>query len=186
MFVLKPRQYKYQPGDWLSNGQINGLVYAQQGGSVTGGIHYHMPDGLTYNGRKFNTQHNLTTEFHRYAVEWTDTTVRWLFDDDVIFFETNVSRPFDQPFYFVLQLGVGGPEFDTRYSVIQSSDVYSWRNSRFVIDYVKVYQQVALLSQTTKNRSQSLDPSTVVIFLMVVAVCIAVPLVSVWFDCRTD
>lgn len=139
VFVLKPKQPSRYEGDWLDNGQINGLVYAQQTSSIIAGIHYRMPGGQSYNGRKLNTLQNITTGFHRYSVEWTNHTVRWLFND-MIFFETTVHRPFDQPFYFVLQLGVGGPEFDTRYSVIQSSDVYGWRNNRFVIDYVRVYR----------------------------------------------
>lgn len=146
VFVLKPKGKQYA-GSWLDNGQINGLVYAQQGDSLTAGIHYKMSQGQSYVGRKVATRQNLTTDFHLYSVEWTNHSVRWFFDDSLVF-ENAVSKPFDQPFFFVLQLGVGGPEFDTRNMAVQSSDALHWRNNRFVVDYVQIFQDEQLLPKS--------------------------------------
>lgn len=155
VLVLKPKQPKY-PGDWLDNGQINMLVYAQQASFIIGGLHYRMPLGQSYNGRKLNTQSNVTKEFQLYSIEWNETTIRWLFND-VVYFEHNVSKPFDQPFHLVLQLGVGGPEFDTRNTVIQSYDANRWPNNNFTIDYIKIYQ---------KNHSTSITMNLLACFLI--------------------
>lgn len=140
-FVLRPKGKKYN-GTWLDNGQMNGLVYAQQGDAITAGLHYRMDENHSYVGRKMATKQNITSSFHLYTVEWTTKAVRFFFDE-VLFFENAVTKPFDQPFYFVLQLGVGGPEFDTRHIAVQSSDAAMWRNSKFSIDYIKVYQEAS-------------------------------------------
>lgn len=141
VFVLKPKEKVHRGTSWLDNGQINGLVYAQQGDSISAGLHYRMLHSHSYAGRKFSSKENLTSSFHLYSVEWTNSSIRFFFDD-VPFFEKTVSQPFDQPFYIVLQLGVGGPEFDTRNVAVQVNDASHWPNNRFVIDFIKVYQKV--------------------------------------------
>src|SRR5699024_4171608 len=77
----------------------------------------------------------------------------------MMFFENVVSKPFDQPFYFVLQLGVGGPEFDTRNMAVQTSDAMLWHNNRFIVDYIKVYQDSAMISELNKLSSGSVTRS---------------------------
>lgn len=141
VFVLKPKEKIHRGSSWLDNGQINGLVYSQQGDSISAGLHYRMHHGHSYAGRKFSTKQNLTSSFHFYSIEWTNNSIQFYFDD-VIFFENTVSQPFDQPFYIVLQLGVGGPELDTRNVAVQMNDSAHWPNNRFMIDFIKVYQKV--------------------------------------------
>jgi len=155
VFVLKPKDKKY-PGSWLDNGQINGLVYAQQLDSITMGIHYKMSQEQSYIGRKIATKQNLTRTFHLYTVEWTNQSVRWYFDDFLVF-ENSVSKPFDQPFYFVLQLGVGGPEFDTRNVAVAPNDAQQWSNNRFRVDYIRVYQDEQYLTSRSKATIQTVQ-----------------------------
>lgn len=144
--LLKPVSYKYS-GDWLDNGQINLMVYSQQPGSIVGGLHYKMANGHSYVGRKFRSGANLTQEFHRFTVEWTNETLRFLFDDQV-YFEHQVASPFDQKFYLTIQLGVGGPEFDSKtnnnnISPANGKEIASrWKNNKFIVDWVKMWREV--------------------------------------------
>ncbi|KAF7491599.1 Beta-glucanase [Sarcoptes scabiei] len=162
VFLLQPNQSRY-PGDWLDNGQINGLVYAQQKSAIIAGVHYKMSGGQSYIGRKLYTQRNITKSFNRYGIEWSNHSLRWLFND-FVFFEHNVTKPFDQKFRLVLQLGIGGPEFDNNRSMIRPEDAKYWPNNRFIIDYVKVFQkssnQIDLVDNSlVTSSSQSLSSS---------------------------
>ena len=169
VFVLKPKHKQYL-GSWLDNGQINGLVYAQQADSITVGIHYKMNHSQSYIGRKVATKQNLTNSFHLYSVEWTNQSVRWYFDD-VLVFEDAVTKPFDQPFYFVIQLGVGGPEFDSRNIEIQSSDALLWNNNRIIVDYVQVFQDIRLMSANSKLSNNNMKHMSQTLFTGII-VCL--------------
>lgn len=149
VFLLRPLNSRYS-GNWLDNGQINILVYNQQHSAIIAGIHYRMSPERTYMGRKLYTNRNITNSFNRYSVEWTEHSIRWFFND-FPFFEHNVTKPFDQEFGLVIQLGVGGPEFDNQ-GTVMSEVANIWRNNRFLIDYIKVYQK---LTTETLLRSRS-------------------------------
>ncbi|MCR5701393.1 MAG: carbohydrate binding domain-containing protein [Lachnospiraceae bacterium] len=89
-------------------------------------------------------------EFHTYAVEWEPNHISW-YVDGIKYHEVNdwfsavdggdevaYPAPFDQPFYMILNLAVGGswvgyPDETTTYG----------EQSAFVIDSVKVYQKSA-------------------------------------------
>ncbi|KAH7636561.1 hypothetical protein HUG17_10531 [Dermatophagoides farinae] len=158
VFILRPVKPKYS-GDWLSNGQINGLVYAQQHSAIIAGIHYKMPAGQSYMGRKLYTQRNITRSFNHYTIEWSEQSIRWMFND-FIFFQHNVSKPFDQKFNIILQLGVGGPEFDTRSGALQQDDSKHWHNNRFIIDYVRIYQRASKIQFYSPLSSRSSSSSS--------------------------
>ncbi|MFR3923403.1 MAG: family 16 glycosylhydrolase [Dysosmobacter welbionis] len=57
-------------------------------------------------------------EYHNYAVQWEPGKIKWYLDRELFFTETVVflhrwkessyPAPFDQPFYIILNLAVGG------------------------------------------------------------------------------
>ena len=51
----------------------------------------------------------LSAEYHTYAIEWTRNSLSWLIDDHT-YGRIGISfgAPFDQPFYLILDLAVGG------------------------------------------------------------------------------
>lgn len=166
VFVLRPSENRYR-GNWLANGQINALVYAQGGDFITSGLHYQMPGGQSYIGGKFRTKANITETFHTYGFEWNNQSIRWIFDD-LVYMEHHVTTPFDQPFYFTLQLGVGGPEFD-QMSVhsVSPGDAHGWKNNKFVIENIKVFQRQERLRVTSHNTANIFECSMVGIMLLV-------------------
>ena len=76
---------------------------------------------------------NVTSEFHKYAFEWSSTTMRFYVDDVPFYTFTNTaSLPFNQNFFIILNVAVGGnfggtidPAFTT---------------GTMEVDYVRVYQ----------------------------------------------
>jgi beta-glucanase (GH16 family) len=83
---------------------------------------------------------NYQDTWHVFAVEWDSQQIRWYVDSTL--FQT-VARPqtttqpwpFDQPFYFLLNLAVGGV-FDN--GVMPPANMPP---QQYIIDYVRVYQQ---------------------------------------------
>ena len=80
----------------------------------------------------------LDRGFHRYAIEWDSLHIRFFVDDTVhyVVSKTDVQRygnwVFDQPFYLILNLAVGG-HFD---GDPQSDAIFP---ATMLIDYVRVY-----------------------------------------------
>ncbi len=76
---------------------------------------------------------NATTEFHRYTVDWTDASIKFLVDDVLFFTFSNASTlPFNQPFFLLLNLAMGG--------TFGGSVDPAFTNASMEIDYVRVYQ----------------------------------------------
>ena len=84
---------------------------------------------------------DVTMAFHVYAVEWTAEQINFLVDDKTYFSfdkKTNGNSeaqwPFDQPFYLLLNLAVGG-----NWGGQKGVDETIWPQ-RMEVDYVRVYQ----------------------------------------------
>ncbi len=83
---------------------------------------------------------SLDTEFHTYSVVWTETCVDFLFDDEpVLSFPKQNSTyehwPFDQPFFLILNVAVGGSwggEWGIDNSIFPA---------RMEVDYVRYYKK---------------------------------------------
>lgn len=109
-----------------------GEPHTQKQGSYT------LPDG----------QKNFGEDFHVFACEWDPDEFRF-YMDDVLFYTVNdwftkkagfgesaYPAPYDQPFYMILNLAVGGS-----WVGYPDEDAVFGDNAQFVIDYVRVYQK---------------------------------------------
>ena len=75
---------------------------------------------------------NATTEFHKYAVEWSATTIRFLVDDIPFYtFANTSSLPFNQNFFIILNVAMGG-NFGGPVDP-------AFTSAAMEIDYVRVY-----------------------------------------------
>jgi len=89
--------------------------------------------------------------FNIFAVEWSEDKIDWFVNDDLVFSMTseewftaavdkseNPNAPFDQPFYLMFNLAVGG-----NLSVGQNEKIFdpsSYPNA-LIVDWVRVYQR---------------------------------------------
>jgi beta-glucanase (GH16 family) len=117
-FWLLPQDSVY--GTWAASGEIDVMeavnLGAAGGNTVYGTIHYggEWPDNV-FTGETYVVPTDARTEFHTYALEWDASEMRW-YVDDVLYAVQNAwfssgapyPAPFDQPFYILLNVAVGG------------------------------------------------------------------------------
>jgi beta-glucanase (GH16 family) len=112
-FWMMPQSSVY--GGWPASGEID--IMENRGSNpyhILGTIHYG-PDYTNHQskGGDFFATSDLSADFHVYAVEWEPDTIKW-FVDNTLFFKAKTSDlspyawPFDQDFYMILNVAVGG------------------------------------------------------------------------------
>ncbi|CAH0998865.1 Beta-glucanase [Neolewinella maritima] len=122
---------------WPLCGEIDILEYVgREPGEIFTTLHTQANHGD--NGSSKTTAFpDIEEGFHRYAAEWTAEQITFYVDDQLVFTfdpeqRTEAVWPFDQPFYIILNVAVGGnfggPEVD--------DTVFP---QEFVVDYVRVY-----------------------------------------------
>jgi beta-glucanase (GH16 family) len=107
---LYPAQHTY--GRWPNSGEIDVAEWwSARSGYVIPSVHYQGEPAPWSSGLCTMTD---PWQWHRYAVEWTQTSVRFLYDDKVCFEHSwtpdaplVAPQPFDQPFYLVLTQAFG-------------------------------------------------------------------------------
>ena len=125
---------------WPDCGEIDIMEYiGKEPDLIMGTMH-----GPGYSGAlgfgKWNRQHyNIADDFHTYAVEWDQNQITWYYDD--VAYSTyarsvvgNRKWVFDQPFFIILNLALGGQfpgpiGLDTHFPAQMS------------VDYVRVFQK---------------------------------------------
>ncbi len=134
-FWMMPADSVY--GGWPVSGEIDIMESINQAGTVYGTLHYGNPyanGGGSYTGMDFSQA------FHVYGIEWEPTVFRWYVDGQLFATKTNwwssggaFPAPFDQPFYFIMNVAVGG-------NWPGNPDATTVFPQQMVVDYVKVYQ----------------------------------------------
>ena len=144
-------------GQWPRCGEIDIMeVMGDKPNTLHGTAHYGNPHGQSQGTYKLSTIENFSTNFHVCAVEWEPGSIKW-YVDGLLYHEENdwystttgqgtltYPAPFDQPFYMILNLAVGGswvgyPDETTKFD-----------NNPFVVEYVKVYQKDSYDENVTK------------------------------------
>ena len=134
-------------GQWPRCGEIDCMeVMGHETNKVYGTIHYGNPHSQKQNTYTLSNG-NFADEFHTYTCEWEPGKITWYIDgikyhEANDWYSTTVGQgtvaypaPFDQPFYVILNLAIGGswvgyPDENTTYD-----------DQSFVVDYVRAYQK---------------------------------------------
>ena len=81
-----------------------------------------------------NNISNVSEEFHIYSLEWTSNELIFLIDNVIVYsFKNNPTYPFNQKFFFILNVAVGGNFVGNRVDTDFSEGVME-------IDYIRVYK----------------------------------------------
>ncbi|HYF94113.1 MAG TPA: glycoside hydrolase family 16 protein [Symbiobacteriaceae bacterium] len=144
---MLPEQNRY--GTWAASGEIDIMEgHGSQPEIISGAIHYGGPwPENTYTVEEYRFPDGSTAgDFHVYTLEWESDELRWYVDGVLYHTQTDwYSRgpgasvnhpypaPFDQPFYLIMNLAVGGtfdgnPDDTTPFPAIME------------VDYVRVYR----------------------------------------------
>ncbi|QTH40003.1 family 16 glycosylhydrolase [Cohnella sp. LGH] len=137
-------------GAWAASGEIDVMeAKGRLPGTTSGAVHfggqwpvnryiageYHFPQGQTF-----------ANDFHVYTLIWEDDNFKWYVDGKFFFKVTrnqwysvaapnNPNAPFDEPFYIIMNLAVGG-HFDGGLSP-DPGDI----PATMQVDYVRVYEE---------------------------------------------
>ncbi len=123
---------------WPRCGEIDIMEYVgREPGKLFTTLHTQDSHGNSKNTRKADME-GIDEGFHTYSVDWTESTISFFVDGEHFYtFEPeNDSEevwPFDQPFYILANLAIGGnfggKEVDDSIFPVE-----------YVIDYIRVYQ----------------------------------------------
>lgn len=148
-FWMMPQSSAY--GTWAASGEIDIMEgKGSRPNNVSGAIHYgeQWPNN-TYTGKEYSfPESGRIDQYHTYGLEWEPGEIRWYVDGQLYqtqndWFSKSANQPannaypapFDQPFYMILNLAIGG-HFDgnpTDETVFGSANTME-------VDYVRVYE----------------------------------------------
>lgn len=126
---------------WPDCGEIDIMEYVgREPDLIMGTMHgpgYAGAVGLS----KWNRQEfNIADDFHTYAIEWDANQISWYFDGELYSTYTREDVGarewvFDQPFFIILNLAIGG----TLGGLVMPDTPFP---AQYQVDYVRVYQQI--------------------------------------------
>lgn len=132
---------EFNGSNWPDCGEIDVMEYiGKEPDLILGTLH-----GPGYSGAlgisAWNRQsYNIADDFHVYAIEWEADQIRWYYDDSLYHTVTRADIGerewvFNQPFFIILNLAVGGVlpgpvGLDTEFP------------AQYLVDYVRVYESV--------------------------------------------
>ncbi|QKS48610.1 family 16 glycosylhydrolase (plasmid) [Paenibacillus cellulosilyticus] len=137
-------------GAWAASGEIDIMeAKGRLPGTTSGAVHFggQWPVNRYISGEyHFPQDQTFANDFHVYSVVWEEDNVKWYVDGKFflkvsreqwysVAAPNNPNAPFDQPFYLIMNLAVGG-HFDGGLSP-DPSDI----PATMQVDYVRVYQE---------------------------------------------
>lgn len=144
-------------GQWPKCGEIDIMeVMGQSTDTLHGTLHFGEPHSQKQ-GTYVLKEGNFADEFHVFACEWEPGEIRFYVDNELYYTEhdwftkrngydeVTYPAPFDQPFYMILNVAVGGswvgyPDTTTTFD----------EKAQMVVDYVRVYQKDEYNENVTK------------------------------------
>jgi len=162
-FWMMPSTFKY--GGWPDSGEIDIMEHVGYDMNVVHGT-IHTERFAGSNGRGGSTTSLITdgtitsidvaNEFHTYGIIWDETSITWYYDGyefasvgynpyltGTTSYDTTVDWPFDQSFYLILNLAIGG-----NWGGVEGVDALIFP-ATYTIDYVRVYQQDYITGDTS-------------------------------------
>ena len=137
-------------GQWPKCGEIDIMeVMGQSTDTLHGTIHYGDPHGQKQGTYVIDaSKADFAEDFHVYTCEWEPGKITWYVDGVKFheatdwytkregFDEVAYPAPFDQPFYMIFNVAVGGSWVGYPDETTEFGD-----NAQMVVDYVRVYQK---------------------------------------------
>lgn len=138
-FWLLPQDNVF--GGWPKSGEIDMMeVKGGEPAKTLGTLHYGPGPGSTYISRNYTLPTgNFNDQFHVFSLEWKQDQIKWYVDDNLF---STINKPdigannwpFNELFYFIINLAVGG-NFP---GPVDASTLFpQW----LIVDYLRVYQQ---------------------------------------------
>jgi len=132
-------------GSWPASGEIDIMEeLGHEPNKVYQTLHFGGVGAHSQTGGSYVLQSDdFSRDFHLFTLEWDSTAIRWFVDNNIVqikkvdsWYTTADQRPapFDQRFYLILNLAVGG-------NWPKSPDAGTTFPQRLTVDYVRVFQK---------------------------------------------
>jgi beta-glucanase (GH16 family) len=154
---MLPRDYVY--GGWAASGEIDIMeARGQLPNQVSNALHYGgaWPNNAHVGSGAMNFNADFTADFHLFSAIWERDQIQFLVDGKVVTTQsltrnwfsgkgknpyTEIRQPFDQPFFFLINVAVGGNFFGDQSQALTTAVANNWASPELVVDYVRVYQE---------------------------------------------
>ena len=153
-------------GGWAASGEIDIMEgWGSTPEKVCGTIHFGdvWPNNVYLTNDFIFENGDSTENWHTYSIEWDKSEIRWYVDDKLYSTQSDwysVNRkypaPFDQNFYVILNLAVGG-HFDGIDGIYAEPATFANGEKHFDIDYVRVYDKKDYAFTPTEITSTALS-----------------------------
>ena len=153
-------------GGWAASGEIDIMEgWGSKPDKICGTIHFgDVWPNNTYLTGEYSFDNNDSTEnWHTYSIEWDKDEIRWYLDNTLYSTQKDwysINRaypaPFDQNFYIILNLAIGG-HFDGIDGIYADPSIFENGEKHFDIDYVRVYRKNGDQFTPTIQTSESLS-----------------------------
>jgi beta-glucanase (GH16 family) len=148
-------------GGWAASGEIDIMEARGERPRITQGtIHYggSWPNNVWHGSGEKDLGKDFTADYHTFALEWEKNEIRW-YVDGAQYHSENINKnmwsgkgtnpynhngaPFDQEFFWILNIAVGGNFFPAaQYGPqVTPDEARRWEKPTMEIDYLRVYQQ---------------------------------------------
>lgn len=140
---MLPKDINVYGGEWPICGEIDIMEYmGSDRDTVLGTLHYGNP--WVYNTGYYDINGSFEDDFHDFVLEWLLGEFRWYVDGNLYQIQQDwysadssgtysYPAPFNQEFYLMLNLAVGG-------FFPGDPNPADWTSTKFYIDYVRVYE----------------------------------------------
>jgi beta-glucanase (GH16 family) len=155
---LMPKDSKY--GEWAASGEIDIMEYrGQLTNEIESTIHFGgTPPNTAQSGTgRKHFDFDFSADYHRFGMDWDSDAIKFYVDDQYFHNETlhrnfysgkgtnpysKEGQPFDQSFYWILNVAVGGGFFTCclKDSNLTIDEAKQWPKPTMEIDYLRVYQ----------------------------------------------
>jgi beta-glucanase (GH16 family) len=147
-FWMMPSDDVY--GTWAASGEIDILEAKNTPLEIRGNLHFGgmHPDNAKTGSSAYSDGSDFSQDYHLYAIEWDPKEIRWYCDNN-LYKTTDIwwtgskedngtfPAPFDQRFYILLNVAVGGAYVDCLVPECVTADF----PQKMYVDYVRVYQK---------------------------------------------
>lgn len=153
---MLPRDSVY--GGWAASGEIDIMEARGQSPTKSESTLHHggaWPNNVYTGSGPIDFGVDLSADFHTYTLTWERDQMQFALDGRV-YHTANLNRgwysgrganpynanrqPFDQPFFFIINLAIGGGFFGGQANALNPQIAQQWRSPSLVVDYVRVYQ----------------------------------------------
>jgi beta-glucanase (GH16 family) len=154
---MMPKDSVY--GMWAASGEIDIMESRGQTPRVVEGTVHHgsgWPNNVYTGSGPRTFPFDFTEDFHVFEVIWTRDQIQWLVDGTPYHTQSllrnfyggkganpynDIRQPFDQRFFFILNLAIGGGFFGAQANALTQGVARAWAQPEMIVDYVRVYQE---------------------------------------------